>query len=153
MAGHRRRMPLVALLIRLGWQRDPELWTVHCRDSHGRRTRLLVQLTATGIALTVPGVVSLHLEALQIGRLRAALRDAVCSLARLGTAVNSSDMPSGSSSPPPVRPSTTRQRIEFTRPTRPSVAQLTARFSPRTAENERARDRWLGGHSSRRSSP
>jgi hypothetical protein len=47
MATHQRMMPLLCLLVRLRWQRDPDLWTVRCRDRHGRRALLRVHLTAT----------------------------------------------------------------------------------------------------------
>ncbi|MGH3829347.1 MAG: hypothetical protein ACRDRS_02680 [Pseudonocardiaceae bacterium] len=45
MAAHQRTMPLLRLLARLGWQHDPDLRTVRCRDGHGRRARLRVHLS------------------------------------------------------------------------------------------------------------
>lgn len=72
-----RRTPLIALLGRLRWQRDPELWTVPCRDEHGRKAVLSVEIHTSGVVIraSTPGAVAL--PPLMIGRLRAALRDAV----------------------------------------------------------------------------
>ncbi|HEY6422353.1 MAG TPA: hypothetical protein VIY28_03720 [Pseudonocardiaceae bacterium] len=83
MAKRHRTTPLLHLLSRLGWQRDPDLWTVHCRDGHGHRARILVHLSAAGVCLTVPDHSPLQLSALQAGQLRAGLRDALLSLERL----------------------------------------------------------------------
>ncbi len=83
MAQRHRTTPLLRLLGWLGWQRDPDLWTVHCRDGHGRRARILVHLSAAGVYLTVPDHGPLQLSALQAGQLRAALRDAFLSFERL----------------------------------------------------------------------
>lgn len=73
----RRRKPLIALLGRLRWQRDPELWTVPCRDEHGRKALLSMEIRTSGVVIrpSTPGPVTL--PPLMIGRLRAALRDAV----------------------------------------------------------------------------
>jgi len=131
MAKHQRMMPLLHLLARLGWQRDPELWTVRCRDGHGHQARLLVHLTAAGICLTVSEPGPLQLNVLQTGRLRAALRDAVLSLDELAgpDGLSVSPKPSGVECPLPARPPGVRQRVEFRVPERPSVAQLTARLA------------------------
>lgn len=83
MAKRHRTTPLLRLLGRLGWQRDPDLWTVHCRDGHGRRARILVHLSVAGVCLTVPDHGPLQLSVLQAGRLRAALRDAFLGLEHL----------------------------------------------------------------------
>lgn len=79
---HRRRgaVPLVSLLARLGWQRDPVGWTISCRDRNGRRARLCVRLDGRGV--TVGGWA---LTPLQVGRLRAALSDATTTYALLNT--------------------------------------------------------------------
>ena len=37
MAAHQRTTPLLHLLARLGWQHDPDLWTVRCRDRAARQ--------------------------------------------------------------------------------------------------------------------
>ena len=39
-----RQARLLALLARLGWQREPDLWTISCRDGHGRRSHLSVRV-------------------------------------------------------------------------------------------------------------
>ncbi|HET9256437.1 MAG TPA: hypothetical protein VFO16_14730 [Pseudonocardiaceae bacterium] len=84
MARHHRTTPLLRMLARLGWQRDPDLWTVHCLDGRGRRARILVHLSAAGVCLTVPDDGPLRLTALRAGRLRAALRDAFLSTGLAG---------------------------------------------------------------------
>lgn len=131
MAKHQRMMPLLRLLIRLGWQRDPELWTVRCRDGHGRQTRLLVHLTSAGVCLTVSEPGPLQLSVLQTGRLRAALRDAALSLDLLAgpDGLSVSRRPPRIECPLPTHPPTARQRVEYPLPARPSVAQLTARLA------------------------
>jgi hypothetical protein len=74
---HHRGTPLIRLLARLGWQRDPDGWTVPCRDLDGRRARLLVRLAPTGITLTPTAPGPLRLTVLQVGQLRGAARDAI----------------------------------------------------------------------------
>jgi hypothetical protein len=74
---HHRRMPLIQLLVRLGWQRDPDSWTVPCRDVDGRRARLLIRLAPAGITITPTTPGPLRLTPLQVGRLRGAARDAI----------------------------------------------------------------------------
>lgn len=39
MSRHRRELGLLAILARLGWQRDPALWSIPCLNGHGRRAR------------------------------------------------------------------------------------------------------------------
>ncbi|MGH3754522.1 MAG: hypothetical protein ACRDRP_17850 [Pseudonocardiaceae bacterium] len=74
---HHRNLPLIRLLARLGWQRDPDGWTVPCRDVDGRRARLLIRLSPTGITITPTAPGPLCLTALQVGRLWIAARDAI----------------------------------------------------------------------------
>ncbi|MGH3872974.1 MAG: hypothetical protein ACRDSR_15955 [Pseudonocardiaceae bacterium] len=125
MAQRHRTTPLLRLLSRLGWQRDPDLWTVHCRDGHGRRARILVHLSATGVCITVPEQGPLQLSGLQAGRLRAALRDAFLSFERLaGTDRIRHTKPATS---PPTRPPSSRRRVAVPIPARPSVAELRLR--------------------------
>lgn len=69
--------PVLALLARLGWQRD-EHWTVPCRDDGGRRCRLRVGVATDGVR-----VGSRTLTPLQVGRLRGALADALLTYTRL----------------------------------------------------------------------
>ncbi len=75
-----RSVPLVVLLARLTWQRDPEVWTVHCRDGRGRRTTLRIGLTTTGIAITGTGSGPWRVTMLESGRLRGAVREALLML-------------------------------------------------------------------------
>ncbi len=127
MAKRHRTTPLLRLLGRLGWQRDPDLWTVHCHDGYGRRARILVHLSAAGVCLTVPEQGPLQLSVLQAGQLRAALRDAFLSFEQLAG-------PDGlrhtkPAAPPPTRPSSFRERVLVQFPARPSVAELRLRHS------------------------
>lgn len=133
MTSHHRRTPLVWLLARLRWQRDPDLWTVRCRDEHGRRTCVLVHLTAVGVSITTPSAGALQLTLLQLGRLRAALRDAAMSFDRLSGTGHSSTLAASSraqttrSSPttPPIPP----RRVHARMAPRPSVADIAARLT------------------------
>ena len=101
---HRRRMPLIRLLARLGWQRDPDLWTVPCRDRHGRRARLLIQLSPSGITLTATTQGPLHLTALEVGRLRGATRDAIHTCGLLTDPDRTGSPPSGRRAAAPAAP-------------------------------------------------
>lgn len=80
-----RRTPLIAILDRLRWQRDPYLWTIPCRDADGRRAVLRVQVRASGVAVSASCPGDLTFAPLTVGRLRAALRDAVVAHAVLST--------------------------------------------------------------------
>lgn len=131
MAKRHRTIPLLRLLGRLGWQRDPDLWTVHCRDEHGRRARILVHLSAAGVCLTVPDHGPLQLSVPQAGQLRAALRDAFLSFVRLagtdGLFTMAESRRTKPATPPPVRPPSSRERVPVRIPARPSVAELRLR--------------------------
>lgn len=61
-SGHRRRMP--------------RIWTVACRTGNGRRAEVSVRWTGMGVSLKAPEGAVL-LTGLQLGRLRAALREAI----------------------------------------------------------------------------
>lgn len=50
MSHHRRRVLLLTILARLGWQRYPDSWTIPCLDGHGRRAHVLVQPHLLGLA-------------------------------------------------------------------------------------------------------
>lgn len=130
MAKRHRTTPLLHLLGRLGWQRDPHLWTVHCRDGYGHKARILVHLTAAGVCLTVPEHGPLQLSVLQASQLRAALRDAYLSLARLVGPDGLQRTPPPA--PPPTRPPSCRERVPIRLPARPSVAELRLRHSQGT---------------------
>ncbi|HVK19986.1 MAG TPA: hypothetical protein VM677_01355 [Actinokineospora sp.] len=74
---HARRLPLIALLSRLRWQRDADLWTVRCSDDQGRHAQVRVEIRALGVVLVPSRPGALTFTPLAVGRLRAALRDAV----------------------------------------------------------------------------
>jgi len=80
-----RRIPLIAILDRLRWQRDPHLWTIPCRDADGRCAVLRVQVRVSGVAVSASCPGDLTFAPLAVGRLRAALRDAVVAHAVLST--------------------------------------------------------------------
>lgn len=62
-------------------RRKPGQWVAACRDMAGRRREILVLPTDDDrVALIVPPGEIAVLEPLQVGRLRAALRDAVFAL-------------------------------------------------------------------------
>lgn len=129
MTRQQRRIPLLHLLARLGWQHDPQLWTVPCRDGHGRRARIHVHLSAAGARLTVPDHGPLHLTPWQIGQLRAALRDAFLSLGRLA-GPDSLTEPAPATPPTPPGPAPSRrERVPVLIPARPSVAEIAARLA------------------------
>lgn len=75
-----RSVPLAVLLARLTRQRDPEVWTIHCRDGRGRRTTLLIGPTSNGITITATGSGPWQLALLESGRLRGAVREALLTL-------------------------------------------------------------------------
>lgn len=116
MSRHRRHCPLIRLLGHLGWQRDPERWSVLCRDTAGRRARIIVRLNVSGIEVTAPpdGVV---LTVGQIGRLRSALADATRTLGRLTPDID--DQPEI-----PTAPVLPRRRVSMRPQSRPSVQDI-----------------------------
>lgn len=121
MSRHQRGTPLSRLLRRLRWQRDPDLWTVPCRDDHGRRARLAVHLTSHGLTVTASTAGPVELAPLEVGRLRAALKHALLDFDRL----SSEDCGRAA----PVRESIPRPRVRRRLPPRPSVADIAARVS------------------------
>ena len=130
-AKHQGRTPLLRVLARLGWQRDPDLWTVPCRDQRGRRARLIVALSAMGISLASTSPEGVELTPLEVGQLRGALRDALLTLDRLAggqqlgvrARTRRREQP-----PPPAALPRTRQRIQLDRLSRPSVAEIVSRL-------------------------
>jgi hypothetical protein len=74
---HQRGTPLDRLLARLGWQREPEGWTVPCRDHEGHRARLLIRLAPSEIIITPSAPGPLRLTVPQAGRLRGVTRSAI----------------------------------------------------------------------------
>ncbi|MDV6013710.1 hypothetical protein [Haloechinothrix sp. LS1_15] len=57
----------------------PDTWRITCRDLAGRRRAVTVSAIGDTIVLTAPPGESAVLSRLDVGRLRAALRDAVLS--------------------------------------------------------------------------
>lgn len=143
VASRQPRASLLRLLIRLGWQRDPDLWTVRCRDQHGRRTRLIIALSTAGVTLTSTSSQSLELTVLEVGQLRAALRDALLTLDGLacregigiGTPAAGRERPTPAASPP--RP---RRRVRLGPPPRSSVAEVIPRLVPSPTPDQEATD-------------
>lgn len=122
---HRRRMPLIRLLARLGRQRDPDLWTVPCRDIHGRRAQLLIRLQASGITITATTQGPLYLTALEVGRLRGAARDAIHTC---GLLTDPDHAESAAPTAPPDQPPVQHDVVRIKRATRPAVSGLRARY-------------------------
>src|SRR6266511_2938355 len=83
MRSRLRRHGVLALLARLGWQRDPHAWTVPCRDEHGRRGRVRVSVDERGPQIAFGGSGTAVFDPLAAGRLRAALREAIEAHAKL----------------------------------------------------------------------
>ncbi|NIH79056.1 hypothetical protein [Amycolatopsis viridis] len=55
----------------------PDEWSISCRDLAGRRRDLTVLVSSGRVVLVAPPGEAAVLEPLDVGRLRAALRDAV----------------------------------------------------------------------------
>ena len=123
---HRRSTPLIRLLVRLGWQRDADLWTVPCRDLHGRRARLLIRLWPSGITITANAQGPLYLTALEVGRLRGAAHDAIRTC---GLLTDPAESPPHTAAPTAQldQPPAQREVIRVERATRPTVSGLRAR--------------------------
>lgn len=68
---------------RVSWRKNPvgakEEWQVSCRDIASRRRDMTVFVSQGHIVITVPPGEAAVLTPLEVGRLRAALRDAVVS--------------------------------------------------------------------------
>ncbi len=99
---------LPELLARLIW-RDLDSWTVPCRDGRGRRARLRIGLTWDGIVITPSAPGPWELTALESGRLRGAVRDALLSMERLAGSEQISrgdQQPGGRGSNPDIAPLT-----------------------------------------------
>lgn len=145
MASHRRTTPLLRLLVRLGWQRDRDLWTVRYRDEHGRQARMLVHLDPMGVSLTGAELGTAQLTPWQAEQLRAALREAVLDFGELAGPSEPYRWP-GLTAPEPAPPSPAgppgRERVQIvSRPVRPTVAQIARRLAaPPTPEPQDRND-------------
>jgi len=129
---------VLRLLARMNWQRDPDSWTVRCRDGRGRRTHLRIRLAPAGITVALPSVGLWVLTPLQAGQLRAAVRDALLVLDRLaGDEHDTVAVPNQRTEPPtPMGDSVPRQRVRLGLPARPSVREIATRVSSTTSDME-----------------
>lgn len=84
MSCRHRRTPLLSILARLKWRRDPNSWTTRCWNGQGRRSTLQVTLAYGFVALEGPSFELIYLSPLQIGRLRGVLKAAVLDLDLFG---------------------------------------------------------------------
>lgn len=135
MSRHRRSLGLLTILARLGWQRDPTLWNIPCLDGHGRRARLSVRLGRGWVTVDSPAQGPIYLRPLQVGRLRAALREVIIDLDLLGGAELSSRPPR--SGPPAGMIAAPRRTVLQWRPVaRPTVADIQSRLAATTADTD-----------------
>jgi hypothetical protein len=130
MSRHRRQLGLLAILERLGWQRDPRLWNVPCLDGYGHGAQLSVRLGMGWVTLDHPDIGLLYLTPPHVGKLRGALRHALLDLELFGGA----DLPDPAPRSERVRDvgavPPRRVRVVLGRPpTRPTVADIAARLA------------------------
>ncbi len=126
-------------MARLGWQRDPELWNVPCQDGHGQRARLSVRLGRGWVTLDHPDLGLLYLRPQQVGKLRAALRQALLDLELLGGAEPPGPAPRPEPAPSIGAAPARRLPVVLQRPAaRPTVADIAARLtaSPPAVEQD-----------------
>lgn len=76
----RRSVPLLELLADLWLRRDGRRWIVHGHDEHGRSASIRVHFDERGVALIPSSPGGIVFAPLQVGRLRAAIRDAIESI-------------------------------------------------------------------------
>ncbi|MGH3813388.1 MAG: hypothetical protein ACRDUV_13200 [Pseudonocardiaceae bacterium] len=141
MSRHQRQLGLLAIFARLGWQRDPALWSIPCRDGHGRPAELSVRLGAGWVTLDCPAPGPLYLRPRQAGQARAALREAVLDLELFGGADLSdrAALSDGAARPQPaplagaVVAVGQRSVLHWRPVTRPTVADVEARPAGATA--------------------
>ncbi len=137
MSRHRRQLELLAILARLGWQRDPGLWNVPCQDGHGHRAQLSVRLGIGWVTLDHPDIGLLYLRPRQVGKLRGALRHALFDLELFGGAEPFLREPRFELPPPVGAVPPRRFRVVFKPPPpRPTVADIMARLAASAAAVE-----------------
>jgi len=130
MSRHRRQLGLLAILARLGWQRDPGLWNVPCQDGHGHRAQLSVRLGTGWVTLDHPDIGLLYLTPPQVGKLRGALRHALFDLELFGGADRPAPTPRFERAPDVEAVPPCRVRVVFeVPPPRPTVADIAARLA------------------------
>ncbi|MGH3857806.1 MAG: hypothetical protein ACRDR6_30820 [Pseudonocardiaceae bacterium] len=136
MSRHQRRRRLLAILARLGWQRDPGRWSIPCRDGHGCRAELSVRLGVGWVTLDCPAPGPLYLRPRQAGQARAALREAVLDLELFG-GVERSDR-AMAPEPVPLTSGVTvvgqRGVLHWHQVIRPTVPDIEARLMDATAD-------------------
>ena len=141
MSRHRRQVRFLAILARLGWQRDPDLWTIPCLDGHGRRAHLAVRVGLGWVRLDCPAPGPLYLNPFHALRLRFAVREVVGDRALFGDA-GPPERPAPPEPTPndPGVPPPRRQLVVFRRPPpRPTVADIAARLAgPATPTDQEA---------------
>ncbi|MFN2495722.1 MAG: hypothetical protein ABR608_07425 [Pseudonocardiaceae bacterium] len=134
---HRRSTPLVRLLAQLGWQRDPDVWTVPCRDVDGRRARLLIRLSPAGITITTTATGPLRLTMRQVGDLRVATHDAMNTFGLLAGPDRDESPRNACRDEVPTTPldcpAAQREVVHFEQPQRPTVRELRARLGTASA--------------------
>jgi hypothetical protein len=130
MCHRRRHVPLLSILGRLGWARDPDSWTTACRDGLGHRSKVVVRLGYGFVTMEIASLGLVYLTPLQVGRLRGALRDAGLDLGLFGgSGLPMRPQPPPKASPGEVSiPAQTRRSIPMLAPARPTVADITARL-------------------------
>lgn len=128
MRDTQRATPVLRLLARLRWQRDPTAWTVRCRDGNGDRAVLRIQLAETGIRVTASSPGPWALSPLAAGRLRGALRDALLEFDCVAGGAHDAQLHPRRANQVawagPAGPVTgTRRRVELVRTVRPSTSR------------------------------
>jgi hypothetical protein len=84
MSCRHRRVPLLSILARLKWRRDPNSWTTGCWNGWGQRSTVQVTLAYGFVTLEGPSFELIYLSPLQIGHLRGVLKAAVLDLDLFG---------------------------------------------------------------------
>jgi hypothetical protein len=85
MRHHFRKRPQLSMLMRLGWRRRPASPVSEGRFDEGRQANVVVRLGRGCVAVEGTSFGPVYLSPLQVGRLRAALRDAATQLAGPGS--------------------------------------------------------------------
>jgi hypothetical protein len=117
------RVPVLAVLDRLGAGRDRYCWTARCLDGQGHRAIVVVRLGFGFVSLESPSFGLLYFAPAHVGRLRAVLRSAVITLGKLGGAVPTRPAPAPPRQPPIQR----RRTVPGELPYRPTVADVIER--------------------------
>jgi hypothetical protein len=81
------------MLMRTGWRRHPASSTSESRIDQGRQVNVVVRLGRGCVAVEGASFGPVYLSPLQVGRLRAALRDAATQLAGQGSRLSTAADP------------------------------------------------------------